>query len=79
METVAVKALKIDPSALSKAFDPRGDALVLAKERNPPLPMDETKGRAVAKRLGVSVLGLFGLPLPTMKLTEARPLPYRAG
>jgi predicted nucleic acid-binding protein len=37
--------------------------LVLAKERNLPLLVDEKKGRAVAKRLGVSVLGLAGLLL----------------
>lgn len=45
------------------------EAIVLAKELNLPLIMDEKKGRKIATQLGVRILGLLGIIYLNIKRT----------
>ncbi len=52
---------------LIKRLDPgESESIVLAKRNNLPLLIDEKKGRAIAKSLGIGIVGLVGIILKLM-------------
>lgn len=54
---------------LIKRLDPgESESIVLAKRNNLPLMIDEKKGRAVAKALGIGIVGLVGIILKLMDI-----------
>lgn len=49
------------------------EAITVAKERRLPLLVDETKGRSIARMMGIPVLGLVGLLLMAVQRGHLAP------